>query len=362
MRMLTLRALFIATLPLVAGVSACSSSGSTAGTSTVSGGATSSTTDATASGSGGAGGDASTSAGSTGAGTGGSGGGVVADPPGIFVAVGDGGRRLRSKDDGVTWTDDVSIAPDGGDDFVGLRTVAWGNGLFVAAGWRIMTSPDGATWKDTPPDMFKQNWMGQMAYGAGSFVGLGGYGSRVTSPDAVTWTQHSIDTNASHAQGGIAFAKGKGFVSVNDSGDLSQSPDGVIWAYTMTNIGAAAHLVAYGNGYFVAIGDKGIYTSSEGTAWSGPAPFLTMDLRAMVFGQGHFTVISPEHVYTSVDGASWLDTAVKGLFVYHAAFGHGTYVAFDVTRVRRSTDGLVWSDPVELGGKNAIQRAAFGPQ
>jgi hypothetical protein len=53
---------------------------------------------------------------------------------------------------------------------------------------------------------------------------------------------------------------------------------------------------------------------------------------------------------------------VEGLFIYHAAYGHGTYVAFDVTSVRRSAVGLSWSASTELGGKNVLSRVAFGPQ
>jgi hypothetical protein len=357
MRTLPLGTLVLATLPLLA---ACSSSGT--GPSAGSGGATSSSSGATTTGAGGASDASSTGVGSSTGGGGGAGGGVAVDPTGTFVAVGYGGRRLRSTDDGLTWTDDVSIDANGGDDLTLLRTIAWGNGLFVAAGWRIMTSPDGVTWKDTPPDAFNQNWIGQMAYGGGSYVGLGGYGSRVISPDAVAWTQHSIDTTASHPQGGLAFAKGQGFVSINDSGDLSHSTDGAAWVYSGANVQGGAHVVAYGNGLFLALGDAGVVTSADGEKWSAPAAFATMDVRSLLFAQGHFTVIAPEHVYTSTDGSSWADHDAKGLFIYHAAFGHGTYVAFDGTKTRRSTDGLVWSDPVDLGGNNSLERVTFGPK
>ena len=280
------------------------------------------------------------------------------DPPGVFVAVGDGGRRIRSLDDGATWVDDVSI-DNGGDDMTGLRTVTWGNGLFVAGAWRIMTSPDGKTWKDTPPSAFNDNWMGALGYGAGLFVGVGGYGSRVTSPDAVTWKQHSIDTAASHSHGGLAYAAGKGFVSVNDDGKISTSPDGVTWTYGTATVGTSSTNVAYGNGVFVAIGGTKVATSADGKTWNSAA-FAEQDA-LLVFGQGHFTAIGREHVYTSNDGAAWSDHPVKGLFAYAVAFGHGTYVSFNVTAVRRSTDGLVWSAAVDVGGTNSLDWLAFGP-
>ena len=60
-----------------------------------------------------------------------------ADGPGVFVAVGAGGRRIRSLDDGATWVDDMSLVANGGDDTTLLRTVAWGNHQFVAIGYRV---------------------------------------------------------------------------------------------------------------------------------------------------------------------------------------------------------------------------------
>lgn len=285
--------------------------------------------------------------------------GPAPEKAGIFVAVGDGGRRIRSTDDGKTWIDDVSIA-NGGDDTIGLRTVTWGNGLFVAGAWRIMTSPDGKTWQDTPPDQFNQNWMGALAYGGGSFVGVGGYGSRVTSPDAKTWTQHSIDTAASHSHGGLAYAAGKGFVAVNDDGKVSTSPDGVTWTYGGTTIGTSSTNVVYGNGVFVAIGGTTAAASADGKAWTSK-PFAEQNA-VLVFAQGHFTAIGREHVYTSNDGAAWTDHPVTGLFAGAVAYGHGTYVAIDNTTARRSTDGLTWSAAIPLGGTNALGWIAFGPQ
>lgn len=69
-------------------------------------------------------------------------------PPGdpVTIAVGYGGMRVRSLDDGQTWQDYVQLAPGGGDDMELLRGAAWGEGRFVAVGWRIFSSPDGEQW------------------------------------------------------------------------------------------------------------------------------------------------------------------------------------------------------------------------
>lgn len=275
--------------------------------------------------------------------------------------MGYGGRRIRSTDDGATWTDDQSLVPNGGDDDTLLRTIAWGNGLFVAAGWRIMTSTDGVMWSDTPKDQFNQNWMGQMLWGNARFVGVGGYGSRVESADAKTWTQHSIDTIASHAHGAIAFGAGKGFVSINDDGAVTTSPDGLAWTATATKVGTQAHTAAFGHGVFVIASDQGAITSSDGATWSSPVALASNDVRALVFAHGHFTALAKGHAMTSDDGATWVDHAVMGFDPSAAAYGHATFVALEGNRARTSSDGLTWSAAQDLGGMNALEWIAFGP-
>jgi hypothetical protein len=64
------------------------------------------------------------------------------------VAVGYSGRRIRSTDLGLTWTDDQTLENNGGDDPDLFRAVPFGNDVFVAAGWKIFTSPDGKTWQE----------------------------------------------------------------------------------------------------------------------------------------------------------------------------------------------------------------------
>src|SRR5208337_3583632 len=70
---------------------------------------------------------------------------------GVYVAVGYGGRRLRSTD-GMNWDIAAEWSEKGGDDRNNLISVAYGNGTFVAVGGgvtdrngpggRILTSGD----------------------------------------------------------------------------------------------------------------------------------------------------------------------------------------------------------------------------
>ncbi|MFO0551173.1 MAG: hypothetical protein U0271_22475 [Polyangiaceae bacterium] len=79
---------------------------------------------------------------------GGQGGGPPAGQVAGIVAVGYGGIRAVSRDQGATWGDVAFTVADGGDDEALLRAVTWGNGLWIATGWHYFTSPDGVLWTD----------------------------------------------------------------------------------------------------------------------------------------------------------------------------------------------------------------------
>ncbi len=110
-------------------------------------------------------------------------------PPGaapLFVAVGYAGRRLRSLDLGKTWTDDVELGGGGDDGFL-LRSVTFHDGLFVAAGYKILTSPNGAAGSWTEQKNPRSQWIGGLRWGNGRFVGVGGYGTSWVSVDGKAW-------------------------------------------------------------------------------------------------------------------------------------------------------------------------------
>jgi hypothetical protein len=70
--------------------------------------------------------------------------------PGVtaIVGVGYGGIRIISRDLGTTWTDETHFTVNGGDDNELLRSIVFGNKVWIAAGARYLTSPDGVSWTD----------------------------------------------------------------------------------------------------------------------------------------------------------------------------------------------------------------------
>jgi hypothetical protein len=285
--------------------------------------------------------------------------GAIASTSGTFVAVGYGGRRIRSTDDALTWTDDVSLEVNGRDDQDLLRTVVGGDRGWLALGWRAMTSSDGSASSWTDQGLLPiNNWMGAVVYAQGKYVALGGYGVRATSPDGIHWTNHGIDTVATHAGDALVYGAGR-FVSANDNGRRSYSTDGATWVYANGASATPTSEVAYGGGVFVGIGDTHVVRSADGMSWDD-AGQLGGSVLGLIFAQGHFTAIADGRVYTSVDGQGWTDHTVPNARRGAIAFGHGTYVLL-AGQMMRSTDGLSWQTVAIPGSGNGLNWVAFAP-
>jgi len=69
--------------------------------------------------------------------------------------------------------------------------------------------------------------------------------------------------------------------------------------------------VAYGNGVFVAVGDRGtVMTSPSGSNWVAWPTLATNSLTSVVYGGGQFVAVSAGgRAFTSSDGTNWSNWA-----------------------------------------------------
>jgi hypothetical protein len=268
---------------------------------------------------------------------------------------------MRSVDDGRTWIDDQSLEANGGDDQDLLRTVAFGDGRFLAAGWQTLSSPDGKTWTTSPPT--KQNWFGALVHAGAAWVAVGGYGMRLSSLDGTAWTDHAIDTTAAHPHGCLTVVPGPApaFVACNDDGARSWSADGATWSYATGATSVASSQVVAGAGVVVGIDGADVVVSHDaGHTWASAATLDTPG-GGLVFAQGRFTLLATGAVFTSADGTSWQKHAAPGVEPAPLAFGHGAYVAVRAHAWQRSDDGLAWEAAVTDASKdNALEWVTFG--
>ena len=157
--------------------------------------------------------------------TGGEGGVTFGD--GTFVAV--GGGAINTSPDGVNWTFQIDTASQ-------VTGVAFGNGIFVTAGFKyvspdfqgtIFTSPDGINWTSQtsasaggliPPILLGVD------FGNNIFVVFSGLsdGTIFTSPDAVNWTAKTGKLGTTNIINSAAFGN-RTFVAVGDNGTILQS-------------------------------------------------------------------------------------------------------------------------------------------
>jgi hypothetical protein len=215
-----------------------------------------------------------------------------------FVAVGYAGRRIRSRDLGKTWTDDQKLGGGGDDEFL-LRAVGFGRGLFVAVGWKILTSPDGATWTERSNP--NRQWLGGIQFGLDRFAAVGGYGYSAHSSDGVTWSAGG--NRGTEPARSLAFGAGK-FVANTDDGNWWGSTDGTKWTReTGGHMGAVVFCgtefkdaracagplgrnggrTAFGAGVYVSLGNGRIERSEDGTTWQTVAA-SGAGLEAVTFG------------------------------------------------------------------------------
>ncbi|MGO8675906.1 MAG: hypothetical protein ACLQVX_08545 [Limisphaerales bacterium] len=307
---------------------------------------------------------------------------------GGFVAVGtavgsDGSveMALRSSADGATWSSSVLSTPDALDfwaatygagtyvvvgsttgsgssiytspDFRAwtalpmgaglLNAVAYGNGVFVAAGEGLLTSTNGTNWIEPGSGITKA--LGDVSYGRGSLVAVGDGGMALNSSDGMRWSVTT--TGVTNSLAGVAYGNGT-FVSVGYGGTVITSTNGVDWAAQVSGITTDILDVCYGNGTFDAVArDGSILMSTNGKEWTAQnSGGMGYDLSGVTFGQGVFVVVGwsgvAPVVLTSSDGATWTSSSPQAYYLQGVGYGNGMFVAAGTGTIITSTDGSNW--------------------
>lgn len=197
------------------------------------------------------------------------------------VTVGASSAFVVTSADGKAWSDYVEI---GGKNMV--RRIAWGNGTFVGVGdrGRRSRSPDARAWTDVP-DAKAIDTLIDVAFGTpagtgdGIFVGVGLHGSRMTTRDGKTWSTRLAGEEGEHLNA-VVWADDR-FVAVG-AGATYTSPDGSAWERRPNR--DAPTTLAYGNGTFVGSAWKGrIMASKDAVDW-GEAHRTEGHVEAVGFG------------------------------------------------------------------------------
>jgi hypothetical protein len=279
---------------------------------------------------------------------------------GVFVAVGYGGRRVRSVDDGRTWIDDQWLVAQGGDDLYLLRAVAFGGGQFVAVGWRVMTSPDAKTWTDHGT---MSQWLGGLSQDQGRWVAAGGYGRRAHSADGVAWTDVPYDGETRAFRTLTYDPVSARWIATGDNALKMSTADGLLWDAGTGGASAGAQSVAAGGGWAVSLdGANASVSSNGGETWAMGGAAAASNV---TWSAGSFVAVGSGEVLTSPDGAVWTAHPVQG--VRGAVVCHGTTcVIVGDSAAWRSTDtGQTWqpatASPASTQWITAVTWGPSGP-
>jgi hypothetical protein len=183
---------------------------------------------------------------------------------GLFVATGNAGTLLTSPD-GITWTAQNTGTTR---DMVGAT---FGNNEVLAVGQgssnpgMLLSSSDLIHWVNRSA-LNRGVAFYSAAFGNGVFVAMDARGIAYITANWTNYISHGT-VNSDYVSG-VVFAQntflGVGGPFSGGSQKVVTSSDGINWKQRPVSVtnSAALRAVAYGNGYFIAVGDKGLIVQS----------------------------------------------------------------------------------------------------
>lgn len=266
------------------------------------------------------------------------------------------------------------IPIDAGFGGTAITSIAYGNGLWVAAGWKgkLATSEDGITWTQRDSG-FGSSDIYTVCYGDGLWVAMGRDRKQSTSVDGITWvTANNPDLSLNI----YAVSYGNGlWVAAGDS--VFTSPDASTWTRNRSFLGSYFYrAIAYNpdNDIWMIAGNNYTHMSFDGgITWEQSSnitgPLYNRDLKGLVYGNGVWTTVSASHatfrgIYTSEDGYQWetKNLPITGVGSSPLAYGNGLLVLGGVGGgLYTSNDGAnTWDTSESPFGSSTIQAISFG--
>ena len=275
-------------------------------------------------------------------------------------------------------------------------TVAYGNGLWLVAGYSsntndnnantvILRSSDTSNWAVSFLTPFNTS-INSIVYGSNRWVAVGqdgatGSNSIYTSIDAITWVpscNNPLYLNGFSQYNSVTYGGGNKWVAVgtNVGSNLQAivySTDGLTWSLASNNpfTEGAGYSVGYGNGLWIAGGSatSNIATSSNGIDWNAAQsnPFYNGIVLDIKYANGLWIAVglgTGYNIMSSPDGSNWTPSSLGTASLKTAAYGDGKWIVSGLGGMGHSmfigTDGINWSsitnnfEGVNSYGNNSI--------
>jgi len=247
-----------------------------------------------------------------------------------------GKLKLYSKPVGIRWKTRTF-------DLFTVRSVAYGNGLFVAVGNGIATSTDGINWSKIN-GLTLTNPLNKVIYVNGKFSAIGDLGSSYSSTNGITWSNNSFASTYNHNT--LIYANGY-YVTLPQISYVYYSTNGVSWNQKLITSSTTYGALTYFNNRFIAGGTNGSYS------YASPSPTGTWQLR----GSGNVNTISyyansGTKLISTLDGTDAYGISTTGLsWEFHTSpissykilFANNKFFVSNATSIYGSDDGLEWT-------------------
>jgi hypothetical protein len=296
---------------------------------------------------------------------------------GTYVVVGSIGALLTSTD-GQHWTQQPN-----GQDY--LHDVAFMNGLFVAVGSNgvIKTSSNnGVTWATRGSGTNKE-LRAVTAGKYGNFVAVGDYGTIVHSAGGIDWSIMPVADKTMFLSAVASNPANGAFVAVSSNKQTTlASPNGAYWGNAAVTTGSNQFFygVRFVQNSFLAVGSNGTIRTSynNGTSWKSGTDYRNMELNGSAYGNGYFVAVGnatvgsvgPTSVQrgvavvsnggTDFTAGETVNLVGGGRFIHDVAYGDGLFIAVGADAlIQTSPNGKKWSFvQVEFG--KTLRSIAYG--
>jgi hypothetical protein len=218
-------------------------------------------------------------------------------------------------------------------------------------------------WKWATP-LPQGNIIADMVWSGAQFVGVGDYGTVITSPLGEVWTVQNSGTFESLR--GIVWQDGQ-FIAVGTNNTIISSDNGIDWVARSTGDGTNRDLndIIWGDDEFVAVGKSTSgtyndvsYTSPNGVDWTSRRVYVlntpNLNLVSIAWnGSMYMAIRSTFYVYTSPDAVTWTrrDRPYAG-YTWGAegvAADTSQFVVVGDGYIQTTPDGVTWTTQYSKG-------------
>lgn len=144
----------------------------------------------------------------------------------------------------------------------------------------------------------------------------------------------------------VAYGNGY-FVAVGEEGTILRSPNGADWSPVSSGTVARLDAIAFGNGVFVAVGglgNKPMFTSPDGANWTPRTNAIAGGYLDVIFNGSVFFTLAGKGAYgTSSNGIDWATGKIRSSQDPAAvAYGGGTWVVAGY-KPSGANEGMLWT-------------------